>query len=108
MPLLHPGPHQGGRPRGRTSAADVELIALKQRGEWPAFLELAVKSRKNILISGATGSGKTTLSKALIQLIPSEERLLTIEDTRELLVPHRNAVHQIGRATWRARVCKEG
>src|SRR3546814_4127357 len=48
---------------------------------------------KNILISGATGSGKTTLSKALIQLIPSEERLLTIEDTRELLVPHRNAVH---------------
>src|SRR3546814_1700141 len=93
MPLLHPGPHQGGRPRGRTSAADVELIALKQRGEWPAFLELAVKSRKNILISGATGSGKTTLSKALIQLIPSEERLLTIEDTRELLVPHRNAVH---------------
>src|SRR3546814_13027597 len=79
--------------RGRTSAADVELIALKQRGEWPAFLELAVKTRKNILISGATGSGKTTLSKALIQLIPSEERLLTIEDPRELLVPHLNAVH---------------
>src|SRR3546814_2029891 len=84
--------------RGRTSAADVELIALKQRGEWPAFLELAVKSRKNILISGATGSGKTTLSKALIQLIPSEERLLTIEDTRELLVPHRNAVHLLYRS----------
>src|SRR3546814_8971035 len=32
-------------------------------------------------------------SDLLIQLIPSEERLLTIEDTRELLVPHRNAVH---------------
>ncbi len=79
--------------RGRSSAADAELIALKQRGDWPGFLELAVKSRKNILISGATGSGKTTLSKALIQLIPDQERLLTIEDTRELIVPHRNAVH---------------
>jgi type IV secretion system protein VirB11 len=79
--------------RGRTAAADAELIALKQKGDWPGFLELAVKSRKNILISGATGSGKTTLSKALIKLIPEEERLLTIEDTRELIVPHRNAVH---------------
>lgn len=81
--------------RGRTAAADAELIALKQKGDWPGFLELAVKSRKNILISGATGSGKTTLSKALIKLIPEEERLLTIEDTRELIVPHRNAVHML-------------
>lgn len=79
--------------RGRTSEADAELVALKQKGNWAAFLELAVKARKNILISGATGSGKTTLSKALIQMIPASERLLTIEDTRELTVPHRNAVH---------------
>lgn len=81
--------------QGRSSAADAELVALKKEGDWPRFLELAVKSRKNILISGATGSGKTTLSKALIQLIPEDERLLTIEDTRELVVPHRNAVHLI-------------
>ncbi len=81
--------------RGRSTAADAELVALKEKQEWAGFLELAVKTRKNILISGATGSGKTTLSKALIQLIPSEERLLTIEDTRELIVPHRNAVHMI-------------
>lgn len=79
----------------RSSDADEELVALKMQGNWPRFLELAVKSKKNILISGATGSGKTTLSKALIKLIPEHERLLTIEDTRELEVPHRNRVHMI-------------
>lgn len=79
----------------RVSDADADLARLKATGEWARFLELAVKARKNILISGATGSGKTTLSKALIRLIPSHERLLTIEDTRELEVPHRNAVHML-------------
>ena len=52
-----------------------------------------MESRRNILISGATGSGKTTFAKGLVELIPLHERLLTIEDTRELTVPHRNAVH---------------
>ena len=77
------------------SSVDHELLALQAKGDWMEFLRLAVVNRKNILISGATGSGKTTLSKALIRLIPAHERLLTIEDTRELIVPHRNAVHMI-------------
>lgn len=76
---------------------DVEsqLLALRDAGDWQAFLTLAVTSRRNILISGATGSGKTTLSKALIRKIPDHERLLTIEDARELTVPHRNVVHLV-------------
>ena len=74
-------------------ATDVALTALRDAGDWSGFFRLAVESRRNILISGATGSGKTTFAKGLVELIPAHERLLTIEDTRELLVPHRNAVH---------------
>jgi type IV secretion system protein VirB11 len=68
------------------------LLALKEGGLWREFLQLAVQTRRNILISGATGSGKTTLSKALIAEIPAHERLITIEDTIELVIPHRNCV----------------
>src|SRR3546814_14898345 len=74
---------------------DARLVALRDAGDWPEFFKVAVPARKNILVSGATGSGKTTLAKALIQLIPPEARLLTIEVTRELVVPHRNVVHMV-------------
>ena len=48
------------------------------------LLYRAVRSRLNIIVSGATGSGKTTLSKALICAIPLDERLISIEDAAEL------------------------
>lgn len=75
------------------SADERRLLDLRDAGDWEAFFRLAVISRRNLLISGATGSGKTTFAKGLVQVIPAEERLLTIEDARELVVPHRNAVH---------------
>ena len=79
--------------RSGASGGDAELLDLYREQDWPKFLRRAVEERKNILISGATGSGKTSLSKALIKLIPDYERILTIEDTRELVVPQRNCVH---------------
>jgi type IV secretion system protein VirB11 len=54
--------------------------------DYPGFMQLAVVSKKNILVSGPTGSGKTTWTKALIREIPSHERLVTIEDARELVL----------------------
>jgi pilus assembly protein CpaF len=56
------------------------------------FLEAAVVSRLNILVSGGTGSGKTTLINILSRYIPSHERTVTIEDAAELQLQQRNVV----------------
>lgn len=69
------------------------LKATYLAGEFQAFLALAVKAKHNILVSGPTGSGKTTLTKGLILEIPPEERLITLEDAAELsLARHPNSV----------------
>lgn len=66
------------------SPEDRELTGLLARRQFVSFLRRAVQLRRNILLSGATGSGKTTVSKALILEVPSEDRLITIEDVQEL------------------------
>ena len=55
-------------------------------------LEDYVLSRKNLLISGGTGCGKTTLLNILGKFIPQDERLVLIEDTAEIVLPHANLV----------------
>ncbi|SCZ73495.1 type IV secretion system protein VirB11 [Epibacterium ulvae] len=77
------------------SDVDRKLLDLHAKQSWKAFLKCAVRNKKNILVSGSTGSGKTTFSKALIPEIPENERLLTIEDTVELVIPQRNNVRLI-------------
>ena len=75
--------------RRSTAALDEterELLRLLGGEQYEAFMRLAVASRKNILVSGPTGSGKTTWTKALIREIPSSERLVTIEDAKELVL----------------------
>ncbi len=70
----------------RLDATERDLLALLSAGDHRSFMRLAVRSRQNILVSGPTGSGKTTWTKALILEIPAEERLITIEDARELVL----------------------
>jgi type IV secretion system protein VirB11 len=68
----------------RPAGGDEHLAGSFRAGEWRTFLGHAVRSRLNILVAGATGSGKTTLTKALIDEIPVDERLISIEDAAEL------------------------
>ena len=71
---------------GEPDPIEAQLKGLLQARDYESFMRLSVRSRKNILVSGPTGSGKTTWTKALIREIPSHERLITIEDAQELVL----------------------
>lgn len=62
----------------------IELEAISE--EAVEFLKKAVTAKYNIIVSGGTGSGKTTFLNALSQYIPSDERIITIEDSAELQI----------------------
>ena len=73
---------------------EERLVQLKAHRQFWEFFELAVLTKKNIVIAGATGSGKTTFAKTILNYIPTHERIITIEDTREMFLPnHGNRVH---------------
>ena len=70
-----------------------DLIALGSLDrELAKVLQTKVESRQNILISGGTGTGKTTLLNILADFIPDEERIVLIEDTAEIRIRKSNLV----------------
>jgi type IV secretion system protein VirB11 len=71
---------------------NAEVLAFYDQGDIEAFFAACVRNRLTMLLCGATGSGKTTMGKTLISAIPPQERLITIEDTLELVIPHENHV----------------
>lgn len=78
---------------GGVSDHDAELLELRAQRDYATFFRKAVQYKKNVVVSGATGSGKTTFMKSLVNHIPDEERLVTIEDARELFIAQPNVVH---------------
>lgn len=71
-----------------------ELVTQKMMSTSTAqFLAAAVRSRCNIVIAGGTGTGKTTLLRALINEVPRTERIVTIEDAFEIGLEHFEAAH---------------
>jgi pilus assembly protein CpaF len=57
------------------------------------LLSRIVRSRGNVLVVGSTGAGKSTFLRSLAGEIPADERLVVIEDTNELVLPHEHVVH---------------
>lgn len=79
---------------GDLNKDEKELLRLRENKEYVQFLRRAVQLEKVIVVAGETGSGKTTFMKALMQEIPSNQRIVTIEDVPELFLPnHPNHVH---------------
>lgn len=69
-----------------------EALAERIRAEPIAFLREAVEARRTILISGGTSSGKTTFLNALLKVVPAHERIVTVEDSPEIVVTQPNAL----------------
>lgn len=78
----------------KKTGVDEKLSQLFSDKNIPDFMELAVNAGKTLLIAGGTGSGKTTYMKSLIDFIPVDTRLVTIEDSQEIeFFIHKNYVH---------------
>ncbi|HKN34801.1 MAG TPA: CpaF family protein [Terriglobales bacterium] len=92
-PLAIDGPHLSIRRFGHVPVSENDLLT--NQTLTPQMLELiqgAVKSRLNIVISGGTGAGKTTLLNVLSGYISDKERIVTIEDSAELIMKQRHVV----------------
>ena len=70
------------------NAADKELVDLHTKQNWSEFLSKAVSYKRTVIVAGATGSGKTVLTRALTRAIKHTERTIVMEDVHEVEIPH--------------------
>lgn len=84
---------------GERRARLAEIAKLADAGQLVDLFQQAIDQRMNILVSGGTSSGKTTVARALLSLANPAERLVTIEDARELHLPHENSVALVAERT---------
>jgi pilus assembly protein CpaF len=92
-PVSLDGPTISIRRFGRQRLRREDLIRLGMfTRDMYTFLQHVVVARKNVLISGGTGAGKSTLLGALAEAIPEHERVVTIEDTAELILDQEHVV----------------
>lgn len=92
-PVALDGPCLSVRKFRKDMLRSADLLASRSLStEILEFFQLSVARRCNILVSGGTGTGKTTLLNILSQIIDPHERIVTIEDTAELQLKHEHVV----------------
>ena len=74
------------------SLNDQLLLRLYHARDWDSFIRHSILFKKNIIVSGGTSSGKTTFLQACLCSVPIHERIIILEDTREIELPHANQV----------------
>lgn len=90
------GAFQNTMVRRAESEEDKHLRKLLDTGAVREFISQAVKLRRNIIVSGGTSTGKTTFLNAALKEIPTWERVITVEDAREVNITHLpNRVHLV-------------
>ena len=98
-PVTIDGPTLSIRRFGRRRLKSDELMRLGMfTDRMQRFFKLIVGERKNILISGGTGSGKSTFLGSIAESIPDTERIVTIEDAAELLLDQKHVIRMETRA----------
>ncbi|MFK7819602.1 MAG: CpaF family protein [Planctomycetaceae bacterium] len=98
-PVTIDGPTLSIRRFGRRRLTSEELMRLGMFSpNMKRFFDLIVGARKNVLISGGTGSGKSTFLGSIAECIPETERIVTIEDAAELLLDQRHVIRMETRA----------
>jgi len=81
----------------------VNLIKWKTFSpEQMAYLWLCIENKKSLIFAGGTASGKTTSTNAVALFIPRKAKIVTIEDTRELMLPHKNWIPGVTRSGFQA------
>jgi pilus assembly protein CpaF len=94
-PITIDGPTLSIRRFGRKRLNRDELLRLGMFS--PAMMEfmaLAVRARRNVIVSGGTGAGKSTFLGAICEVIPSDERIITIEDAAELILDQEHVIRK--------------
>lgn len=97
-PVVHGGPHVSLRLPRRVALSFADLVRAGTVPEdWAPMVAAVISSRAAFLVTGGTGTGKTTLLAALLALVPPLERIVVVEDAAELRVDHPHVVRLEGR-----------
>ncbi|MCI4368716.1 MAG: type II/IV secretion system ATPase subunit, partial [Thermoplasmata archaeon] len=87
----------------------VDLLKFKTMSpEMMAYLWIAIETGQSMMVCGGTASGKTTTLNAVLLFIPPQMKIVSIEDTRELNLPHENWVPSLTRAGFGAKNITSG